>query len=35
MKTGKTIPITVHPKFKAHIGTVDSKKFKINIYTIL
>ena len=28
MKTGKTIPITVHPKFKAHIGTVDSKSLK-------
>jgi len=28
MKTGKTIPITVHPKFKAHIGTVDSKTLK-------
>ena len=28
MKTGKTIPIKVHPKFKAHIGTVDSKNLK-------
>ena len=28
MKTGKTIPIRVHPKFKAHIGTVDSKNLK-------
>jgi hypothetical protein len=28
MKTGKTIPIKVHPEFKAHIGTVDSKNLK-------
>tara|TARA_R110000803_G_scaffold25801_2_gene61593 strand:- start:3828 stop:4268 length:441 start_codon:yes stop_codon:yes gene_type:complete len=28
MKTGKTIPIEVHPNFKAHIGTVDSKNLK-------
>jgi hypothetical protein len=28
MKTGKTIPIKVHPNFKAHIGTVDSKNLK-------
>ena len=28
MKTGKTIPIKVHPSFKAHIGTVDSKNLK-------
>ncbi len=28
MKTGKTIPIKVHPKFKAHIGTVDSRNLK-------
>ena len=28
MKTGKTIPIRVHPKFKAHIGTVDSRNLK-------
>ena len=28
MKTGKTIPIKVHPEFKEHIGTVDSKNLK-------
>ena len=28
MKTGKTIPIKVHPEFKAHIGTVDWKNLQ-------
>jgi hypothetical protein len=28
MKTGKTIAIKVHPKFKSYIGTVDSKNLK-------
>ena len=28
MKTGKTIPIKVHPKFKSYVGTVDSKNLK-------
>ena len=28
MKTGKTIAIKVHPKFKSYVGTVDSKNLK-------
>jgi hypothetical protein len=28
MKTGKRIPLKVNPKFKSHIGTVDSKTLK-------
>jgi hypothetical protein len=28
MKTGKRIPLKVNPKFKSHIGTVDSKALK-------